>query len=263
MDVAVGYFNLRGWSLFDPIVKEKAAQRSGNDGPLVRILIGMVMTGPQQEALDELQGAIEATRASLEADPSDARQRKVELLEHLRVQLMTGLPTQADRSSLQSLRDLIAQGSVEVKVFTRRPLHGKAYILHRADPNNPITGFVGSSNFTIPGMTMNQNYELNVDVVDTVGAQTLAKWFDDRWNDKFSRPVTADLLELLDESWTRKAPRRPYEVFIKVCHDLSRDVREGLAEYSIPTEMANKLLAYQGTAVQTLARRIINKQGWG
>lgn len=255
MDVAVGYFNLRGWSVFNSLVREKATQ---SEGPVARILIGMVMTGPQQEALDELQATVEG-KAALDADPNDARERKAQLLEQLRIQLMRGLPTASDRASLQSLRTLLSEGAVEIKVFTRRPLHGKAYVFHRDDLNNPITGFVGSSNLTAPGLT--HNLELNVDVLDTTGAKALAQWFENRWNDRFSREVTADLLLLLDDSWARAEPRRPYEVFLKVCYDLSRDVREGLAEYSVPSEVSAQLLEYQSTAVRTLARRIMTKQG--
>ncbi|MDP8017117.1 helicase-related protein [Prescottella equi] len=256
MDVAVGYFNLRGWAAFDALVKEKVA--AGATGPVVRILIGMVMTGPQQETLEDLQAGVDGTPRP-DADANTARERKAHLLEQLRTQLMRGLPTNADRAALQSLRDLLAQGAVEIKVFTRRPLHGKTYICHRQDLNNPITGFVGSSNLTAPGLT--HNLELNVDVLDTSGAKDLAQWFEDRWDDRFSRPVTADVLDLLDESWVRREPRRPYEVFLKVCYDLSRDVREGLAEYSVPAEVRKQLLEYQATAVQTLARRIMTKRG--
>ncbi|MGV9949217.1 helicase-related protein [Rhodococcus aetherivorans] len=256
MDVAVGYFNLRGWAAFDDLVEQKVA--AGATGPVVRILIGMVMTGPQQETLDDLQADVDGT-PSTDADANAARERKAHLLEQLRTQLMRGMPTNSDRATLQSLRDLLASGAVEIKVFTRRPLHGKTYICHRQDLNNPITGFVGSSNLTGPGLT--SNYELNVDVLDVDAAKTLAEWFEARWNDKFSRPVTTDLLDLLDESWVRKEPRRPYEVFLKVCYDLSRDVREGLAEYSVPTEIRKQLLEYQATAVQTLARRIMTRGG--
>lgn len=256
MDAAVGYFNLRGWSTFDSLVRKKV--EAGATDPVVRILIGMVMTGPQQEVLDELQAGVDGSPA-LDADANAARERKTELLEQLRLQLMRGLPTAADRSSLQSLRELIAGGSVQIKVFTRRPLHGKTYICHRQDLNNPITGFVGSSNLTAPGLT--NNLELNVDVVDLEGAEVLSKWFEARWSDRFSRPVSAELLDLLDESWVRREPRRPYEVFLKVCYDLSRDVREGLAEYSVPSEISRQLLDYQSTAVQTLARRIMTKRG--
>src|SRR5690606_20869016 len=114
-------------------------------------------------------------------------------------------------------------------------------------------------NLTAPGLT--SNLELNVDVVDSAAAADLAQWFEERWNDRFSRPVTAELLELIDESWATPAPRSPYEVFLKVCYDLSRDVREGLAEYSVPPEIASTLLKYQTTAVRTLARRIMTKGG--
>ncbi|MFI6997166.1 helicase-related protein [Nocardia sp. NPDC050175] len=256
MDVAVGYFNLRGWSAFDELVQKKIV--AGASGPVVRVLIGMVMTGPQQEALEDLQAAVDGAPRT-DADANAARERKAQLLEQLRTQLMRGMPTNADRATLQSLRDLLGSGAVEIKVFTRRPLHGKTYICHRQDLNNPITGFVGSSNLTGPGL--NSNFELNVDVLDVHAAKTLADWFEARWNDKFSRPVTADLLDLLDESWVRKEPRRPYEVFLKVCYDLSRDVREGLAEYALPTEIGKQLLEYQATAVQTLARRIMTRGG--
>lgn len=256
MDVAVGYFNLRGWSAFDEIVRSKAAD--GSAGPIVRVLIGMVMGGPQQEALEHLQAEVSG-EVIPEADRTAVQERKAELLVHLREQLMRGISTRSDRESLQSLRDLLASKAVEIKVFTRRPLHGKTYVCHREDLNNPITGFVGSSNLTRPGLS--SNLELNVDVVDFQGAQELANWFEARWADKFSRPVTEEILDLLDESWARKEPRRPYEVFLKVCYDLSRDVRDGLAEYSVPDEISKQLLEYQATAVKTLARRIIQRRG--
>jgi superfamily II DNA or RNA helicase len=256
MDVAVGYFNLRGWSAFDQLVKDKLG--GGAASPVVRILIGMVIGGPQQEALDDLQSVVDGTPRP-DADPNAARERKQHLLEQLRIQLMRGLPSVADRKALQSLRELIAAGLVQLKIFTRRPLHGKAYICHRVDLNNPITGFVGSSNLTGPGLT--SNYELNVDVVDVAGARALAQWFEDRWNDTYSRPIDADLLKLLDDSWATTLPRRPYDVYLKVCHDLSRDVREGLAEYSVPVEIHSQLLEYQATAVRTLARRLMTRGG--
>jgi SNF2 family DNA or RNA helicase len=40
-----------------------------------------------------------------------------------------------------------------------------------------------------------------------------------------------------------------------------RDVREGLAEYSIPLAIRDQLLDYQATAVQALGRRIVTRRG--
>lgn len=254
MDVAVGYFNLRGWSFFDDLVSERVFAAH----PGVRVLIGMSATGTHEEVLEDLQASVDGLPRT-DADGDEARQRRTELLQQLRVQLMRGIPTGHDRATLASLRQLLADGVVEIKVFTRRALHGKAYVFHRQDLNSPIVGFVGSSNLTPPGLT--HNFELNVDVVDNAAAADLAEWFQERWDDRFSRPITAELLDLLDESWATNVPRRPYEVFMKVCYDLSRDVREGLAEYSVPSEIEAQLLEYQLTAVRTLARRIVSRKG--
>jgi superfamily II DNA or RNA helicase len=254
MDVAVGYFNLRGWSFFDDLV----TARTYDELPGVRVLIGMSAATTHDEVLDELQATVDGLERS-DADGDTSRQRRAELLQQLRTQLMRGMPTPGDRTTLASLRQLLADGVVEIKVFTRRALHGKAYVFHRQDLNSPIVGFVGSSNLTPPGLT--HNLELNVDVLDNVAAADLARWFQDRWDDRFSRPITAELLDLLDESWATSTPRQPYDVFMKVCYDLSRDVREGLAEYSVPTEIEAQLLEFQLTAVRTLARRIVSRKG--
>lgn len=258
LDVAVGYFDLRGWSMLDDLAHSKATE--GAAQPVVRILIGMVMKDQHREVIDELQSQVDrSVETQMEADPSDARARKAELLAHLRDQLMRGLPTAKDRLTLQSLRQLVGAGVVALKVYTYRPLHGKTYIFHREDKANPRIAFVGSSNFTRAGLT--SNLELNVDVVDHQGSQVLSSWFEDLWNDKFSREISTELLDLLDESWATTKTRRPYEVYLKVCYDLSRDVREGLAEYSLEGRIANELLEYQATAVKTLARRIMTRRG--
>lgn len=256
MDAAVGYFNLRGWSMFAPLIEAKEAD---GDHPVARILIGMVTAAPQREALQELQASVEG-RVVPDADAPMARARRDELIEHLRTQLMTGLPTAQDRSTLQALRDALKAGKVQVRVFTSRPLHGKAYIFHNEKSYNlPIMGCVGSSNLTYPGLM--SNLELNVDILDDQAARDLAQWFEDRWEDPFSLTITEDLLALIDESWASPVLRKPYEIFLKLCYDMARDVREGLADYAIPVQIADTLLTYQTTAVRTLARRIMTHRG--
>ncbi len=89
---------------------------------------------------------------------------------------------------------------------------------------------------------LRHNYELNVDVLDFDAAMKLDDWFVARWDDKFSIDITDDLVKLIDESWAGEEPLAPHEVFLKVCWHLSRDVREGLIEYSLPASMREKLL---------------------
>lgn len=253
-DIAVGYFNIRGWRSFEQIVADKPVLAE----PTVRILIGMLASAPEIEALDELQRSLDGKELE-EADNAISQERRDALIAHLRHQLMRGVQDSASRNTLRALAEQIRDKKVELKIHTRRPLHGKTYIFHRDDINQPDLAFVGSSNLTPSGLS--SNYELNVDVVDHDGAQKLSGWFDDRWNDPQSRVISDKILELLEESWASETPKQPYEVFLKLCYDLSRDVRDGIADYSIPNSVKSQLLEYQTKAVSTLARRVMRIGG--
>ena len=100
-----------------------------------------------------------------------------------------------------------------------------------------------------------------MDVVDDKAAESLATWFQERWDDRLSLTIDSELLSLLEESWVSEVPADPYLVYLKLCYDLSRDVREGLAEYSVGGAIDGVLLDYQREAVKTLARRIENRGG--
>ena len=256
LDAAVGYFNLRGWQIFAEAVESKPA---GSSTPFARILVGMATVGVDEELLQQLQTELEGEPTAEEVDGPIAKDRRRQILVNFREQLMRGVPTDTDFKTLRSLRQQLSDGRVKVKLFTRRPLHGKTYICHRKDLHNPITAFVGSSNLTMAGLQ--HNYELNVDVLDDQGTERLSEWFEERWNDKFSLDITQALIELIDESWASVNPPSPYEVFLKVCWHMSRDVRDGLAEYSIPRLLQDQLLEYQAQAVKTLARRIETRGG--
>lgn len=255
MDSAVGYFNLRGWSLFGPAIENKPVKQT----PVMRVLVGMTLADPEHQVLNALQQSLEGTEDDVEIDREIAKARRQAAIMKFRTQLMRGVPNETDESSLRLLRKHLTDGRVKVKLFTRRPLHGKTYICHRQDIHTPVVGFVGSSNLTMAGLR--HNYELNVDVVEQDAAKKLDTWFQDRWDDKFSLDITEDILKVIDESWAGEAQPTPYEVYLKVCYHLSRDVREGLIEYSLPASMRERLLEYQVNAVQTLARRVATRGG--
>jgi superfamily II DNA or RNA helicase len=255
LDAAVGYFNLRGWQFFAPIVEEKQTKSK----PVARILIGMTGADPERQVTDFLQSSIDGSVSADAIDNSLARDRKQNALLKFREQLSRGVLNKDDYDSLRTLKKHLDEGKVKIKLFTRRPLHGKTYICHREDVTNPIAAFVGSSNLTMSGLQ--HNFELNVDVLDWDGTHSLAKWFEDRWDDRFSIDITSDLVELIEESWAGEKKPSPYDLYLKVCWHLSKDVREGLAEYGVPTALQNELLEYQSSAVKTLARRIATRGG--
>ena len=255
IDAAVGYFNLRGWSEFADVLDERVA---GSE-PVARVLVGMTLTDQHLRVLSRLQEELDEIESEPEIDRTEARNRRELAVSRFRQQLMRGVPTEADLKTLKQIRRHLSEGLLRVKLFTRRPMHAKAYICHRDDIAAPIVGYVGSSNLTMAGLK--HQYELNVDVLDGDAASKLSNWFEDRWKDQFSLDISEELIRIIDESWASENLVDPYLVFLKVCYLLSQEARDGLAEYSLPASMEEQLLDFQVAAVKTLARRLMNRGG--
>lgn len=131
---------------------------------------------------DELRQVMRLSRADSGMDNQTAIRLKKKLAEEFRDQLMVGAPTNKDEVGLRRLAAQIKAKKVVVKLFLRHPLHAKLYLLFRPDPVNPATGYLGSSNLTLSGLS--RQGELNIDVLDHDACKKLAQWFDDRWNDR-------------------------------------------------------------------------------
>ena len=257
LDAATGYLDLRGWAHLGGVIEDKP-MADGAD-PVARVLVGMVAPSDSLAILDSLRDELsEADPGAGIHDNSKALEQKARLVRHLRTQLMRGLPTKAAQETLQLMKRQLESGRVQIKVFTRRPLHGKTYILRGGGGPVPLWSYLGSSNFTSAGLF--NNLELNIDVADQDPNRKLARWFEDRWNDKYSLTITNEIIELIEESWSGADQATPFEVYLKVCHSLSQDARDGMG-YVLPKSMQDLLLDYQITAVRTLARRIVRRGG--
>lgn len=256
VDVATGYLDLRGWDVLGDVID---AKDKPDDRPTARVLVGMVAPADGAALLAQLQAELapEDPGAGIH-DAAKARAQRDRLVVHLRTQLMRGLPTTAGKATLQQMKSQLSDGRVQVRVYTRQPLHGKLYLLGRDHHLAPKYGFVGSSNFTGAGLF--RNLELNTSVEDTANNVQLAEWFEKLWTDKYTLEVTREILELIEESWAGDEQPTPYEVYLKVCHALSQDARDGMG-YVLPQSMQQLLLDYQSVAVKTLARRIVARGG--
>lgn len=248
-DFCVGYFNLRGWKALDPFIE----RWPGGESNCCRLLVGMQRM-PQEE-VHTLLGLI---KDDGQIDQATALRLKKELVEKFKEQLTVGAPTNEDEAGLRRLVAQIKAKKVVIKLFLRHPLHAKLYLLFRPDPINPTIGYLGSSNLTLAGLS--QQGELNIDVLDYDACNKLAKWFEDRWNDRWCIDISADLVKVVEQSWARDELIPPYHIYVKIAYHLSREAREGISEFHLPAELKTKLFGFQEAAVKIAAHHL-NKRG--
>jgi len=247
-DFCVGYFNLRGWRHLAQHVDRWA----GGDGQCCRLLVGMHVT-----PTDELRRALRSHEEDA-LDNQTAIREKRRIAEEFRSQLTFGIPTNEDESALRQLADQIRATKLVVKVYLRHLLHAKLYLLHRQDANNPVTGFLGSSNLTLAGLA--RQGELNVDVLEHDACNKLLDWFEGRWRDRWCIDISKELVEIIDESWAGERLVPPYHVYLKMAYHLAQEARAGLAEFRIPAIFGKTLFDFQIAAVKIAAHHL-NRRG--
>ncbi len=249
-DFCVGYFNLREWKGLDGLID----RWPGTEESRCRLLVGM-----QRLPQDELKEMMSLVHRDDAMDNQTAIRLKRKLAEEFRQQLTYGVPTDADEAGLRRLAVQLKAGKVVVKLFLKHPLHAKLYLCFRPDPINPIVGYVGSSNLTLAGLSAQG--ELNVDVLDHDAGLKLARWFEDRWADKWCLDISKELVQIIEESWAREDPIPPYHIYLKIAYHLSQEARAGLSEFRIPRDFGKRLFPFQEAAVKIAAHHLHKRGG--
>lgn len=247
-DFCSGYFNVRGWKCVSDIVENW----DGTPEKRCRLMVGM-----QRLPAEELRLSRRLIQRDEMMDNASALRFKKKLAEELREQMIIGLPTSADREALLQLAEHLKSGKLVVKGHLRHSLHAKLYLCHRNDPISPVVGYLGSSNFTLSGL--DKQGELNVDILDSDACLKLCRWFDDRWDDRWSLDISKELVEIIESSWVH--PVQPYHIYLKMAYHLSREARAGQAEFEIPRDFGAQLFDFQSAAVKIAAHHINARGG--
>ena len=252
-DFCVGYLNLRGWQAIEDCVQPWDPAK----GQVCRVLIGM-QRPPYDEIRELYSLASNASDAGL-IDNAQATRLKLKFAAHLREQITLGIPSGKDEAGLRALARQLRSGQVVVKLFLPYPLHAKLYLLFRDDVNNPITGFLGSSNLTLSGLS--KQGELNVDVLDHMATGKLARWFNARWTERWALDVSNDLAEIIETSWAREDAIPPHHIYLNIAYHLSTEARAGLSQFRLPNRFEQALFEFQKSAVKIAARHLHRRGG--
>lgn len=259
VDFCVGYFNLRGWNLIveqvDKLPGDYVYEDDKRKMRYCRLLVGMHR--PDEDLIRSLYSHQEAL-----PDSEYVQRCKRQIAEDFRKQLLLGLPSAADERTLRRLSVQLKEGKVCVKLYLKEPLHAKLYLAHRPDDNfNKIQAIMGSSNLTYAGLT--RQGELNAEFADSDSAEKLARWFDDRWNERFCLDITEELARIIDESWAGDKIIPPYYIYLKTAYHLSQEARSGIKEFTLPPEFRHDLFNFQQTAVKIAAKNLNNDKRGG
>jgi superfamily II DNA or RNA helicase len=257
-DFCIGYFNLRGWRRIAGEVEKLHGdylpeEYEDDTKHHCRLLVGMQKM-PEDELKDFLSGD-----GTGNMDNTKAIELKKKIARMFREQLTYGTPTNEDEKALKRLSVQLKDKKVIVKLHLKHTLHAKLYLAFRDDFNNPITGFVGSSNLTLSGVS--KQGELNVDVVEGDAAKKLATWFQNRWEDRWSIDISMELAEIIDESWASDKLHLPYHIYLKIAYHLSREARAGISEFNLAKIFEKTLLPYQQSAVKVAAHHLHKRGG--
>lgn len=184
VDIATGYFEIGSLLALD------GAWQSLDQ---IRILMGDEVSFRTRRAFAEgLQRVVQRLDSSLESTKE-------------RNEFLSGVP---------AIVEAIHSGKIQCRVYRRDKFHAKCYLTHGRSAVIGSFALVGSSNFTLPGLS--ENIELNVQLRgNEVGL--LQDWYERHWED--AEDITPDILRTLERHTT---PRSPFEVWFKALDEYFR-----------------------------------------
>lgn len=218
-DIATGYFDIGTILALDG--KWQSLEK-------IRILMGAdtshrtrkaFLDTVVKKAVDELDRSLEATK---EPNP-----------------FLRGVP--AILTALQSRQ-------IECRVYDRDKFHAKTYITHARLDVVGSQALVGSSNFTMPGLT--KNIELNVQIQSAREVTQLQEWFDAHWNE------AVDVTDLIFEAISRHVRLySPFDVYAKSLHEFFRGHELTATEWDeTRSKMFSRIDRYQKEAYWALMK---------
>ena len=156
---------------------------------------------------------------------------------------LTGVP---------AIVEALQKKQIECKIYRKDKFHAKAYITHSKLAVVGSSALVGSSNFTLPGLTT--NVELNVQLRREV--EILQTWYEEHW--KNAEDVSEEILKVIERQIHEYSP---FEVYAKSLQEFFRGHEMTAGEWEkSASKVYPKLDQYQKEGYQAILK-IANQYG--
>lgn len=139
-------------------------------------------------------------------------------LEDIRGRLDGSIEKEKERndflSGVPAIVEAIRSGRIQCRVYRKGKFHAKAYITHARMEVVGSAALVGSSNFTLPGLT--ENIELNVQITGRP-VSVLQEWYEQHWNE--AEDVSPDILRTFERHIREYTP---FEIYARALQEFFR-----------------------------------------
>lgn len=171
------------------------------------------------------------------------------------------LSSDEDRDTVIRIKQLIAKGTLEVRVYRKQFLHAKAYIFGSKSSEKAV-GIIGSSNFTRAGLTTNTELNSLEAEARIVQFNPIAEgqehghlsWFETLWTDELTESWNGRFTQILENSPVGDLAFSPYEMYIKTLMELYPE--ELLPPEELSDEVTDVLFAFQRRNAQLLINKL-------
>lgn len=260
---AVGYFFISGFTaIADRLTHIKS----------LRLLIGNTSNRDTIDQIAQGYRRLELIKERLETEiypkHNSIRPMVTHTADHIRSSIEQMDQDDANQTLVQNLVQMIEEGRLQVKVYTKGVLHAKAYIFdygkvfdangRRLDRSETGIAIVGSSNLSLSGIE--HNTELNVVIHGNNNYIGLKHWFEELWDE--GRDFSAELMREMQQSWAVQLAR-PYDIYLKTLYCLVRDRLEDeqIQTWITHDKISDQLADFQKVAVSHAIQNIRNYGG--
>jgi superfamily II DNA or RNA helicase len=140
----------------------------------------------------------------------------------------------------------IRNNNIECRVYRKKKFHAKAYITHSKFDVIGSAALVGSSNFTLPGLT--ENIELNVQIKHEI--EILQNWFEEHWGE--AEDVTPEILKTVEKHVREYSP---FDIYTKALYEYFKGHELTASEWELRDSKIYPILSqYQKDGYQALMK---------